>query len=71
MLDDIRTGWGKYPPRTLISTSIMTSFTYQFDTPTYKGSSSFSTGLFIGGKFVNGSDGGTIEYVLIAVLDAL
>jgi aldehyde dehydrogenase (NAD+) len=41
----------------------MTTFTYQFDTPTYKGSSSFPTGLFIGGKFVDGSEGKTIDVI--------
>lgn len=37
------------------------TFTHHFDTPVYKGTSSFSTGLFIDGKFVDGSDGGLIE----------
>ncbi|TEB19307.1 aldehyde dehydrogenase [Coprinellus micaceus] len=36
-------------------------FEYEFDTPVYKGSTSFETGLFIGGDFVDGSDLGTIE----------
>ncbi|KAH9475747.1 Aldehyde dehydrogenase [Psilocybe cubensis] len=40
-----------------------TTFTYQWDTPKYKGKTSFSTGLFIGGKFVDGSSGGTIDVV--------
>jgi aldehyde dehydrogenase (NAD+) len=38
-----------------------TSFAYHFDTPVYTGSTTFETGLFIGGKFVDGSEGGTIE----------
>ena len=38
-----------------------TSFTYKFDTPVYKGETTFETGLFINGKFVDGSEGGTIE----------
>ena len=38
-----------------------TSFTYDFDTPVYKGKTAFDTGLFIGGKFVDGSEGKTIE----------
>lgn len=37
-------------------------FTYQFDTATYKGSTTINTGLFINGKWVEGS-GGTIECV--------
>ncbi|CCA70964.1 related to indole-3-acetaldehyde dehydrogenase [Serendipita indica DSM 11827] len=41
----------------------MTTFTYQFNTPTYKGSSNFPTGLFIGGKFVDGSEGKTIDVI--------
>ncbi len=43
----------------------MTSFSYEFNTPVYKGKSSFPTGLFIGGKFVPGSSGKTIEYVIL------
>jgi aldehyde dehydrogenase (NAD+) len=38
-----------------------TSFSYQFDTKVYKGSTSFETGLFIDGKFVDGAEGGKIE----------
>lgn len=37
------------------------SFTYQFDTPTYKGTSTVSTGLFINGKFVEPVQKGTID----------
>jgi aldehyde dehydrogenase (NAD+) len=37
------------------------TFTYQFDSPAYKGTTSFNTGLFIDGKFVDGVDGTTIE----------
>ncbi|PVF99104.1 aldehyde dehydrogenase [Serendipita vermifera] len=40
-----------------------TSFSYQFDTKVYKGSTSFETGLFIDGKFVDGAEGGTIDVV--------
>ena len=40
-----------------------TLFTYEFDTPVYKGKVSFNTGLFIDGKFVDGSDKTTIECV--------
>ncbi|PPR03696.1 hypothetical protein CVT24_007417 [Panaeolus cyanescens] len=39
------------------------TFTQQFDTPKYKGSVSFSTGLFIDGKFVDGSDNTTIDVI--------
>ncbi|KAF9526799.1 aldehyde dehydrogenase [Crepidotus variabilis] len=39
------------------------TFTYQFDTPLYKGTSSFSTGIFIDGKFVDGSNKTTIDVV--------
>jgi aldehyde dehydrogenase (NAD+) len=38
-------------------------FTYEFDTPSFKGKSSFNTGLFINGKFVQGSDKTTIPVV--------
>ncbi|KXN88375.1 Aldehyde dehydrogenase [Leucoagaricus sp. SymC.cos] len=37
------------------------TFSYQWDTPAYKGSTSFSTGLFIGGEFVDGVKKTTIE----------
>jgi aldehyde dehydrogenase (NAD+) len=39
----------------------MPTFTHQFDTKPFKGTSTFETGLFIDGKFVDGSEGGTIE----------
>ncbi|KAF7798220.1 hypothetical protein EIP86_009437 [Pleurotus ostreatoroseus] len=39
------------------------TFTYTFDTPVYKGTSSFSTGVFINGKFVDGSDGSMIDVI--------
>ncbi|KAJ2922163.1 hypothetical protein H1R20_g14933, partial [Candolleomyces eurysporus] len=38
-------------------------FTHDFDTPVYKGKTSFETGLFINGKFVDGSEGKTIDIV--------
>ena len=38
------------------------TFTHVFDTPVFKGEVSLSTGLFIDGKFVDGSDNTTIEY---------
>ncbi|EAU92000.2 aldehyde dehydrogenase [Coprinopsis cinerea okayama7 len=40
-----------------------TSFSFKFDTPAYKGVTSFETGLFIDGKFVDGSEGTTIEVI--------
>lgn len=39
------------------------TFTYDFETPVYKGKTSFSTGLFIDGKWVDGHNKTTIEYV--------
>lgn len=39
-------------------------FTHEFDTPVFKGKTSFSTGLYIDGKFVDAIDGQTSEYVL-------
>jgi len=41
----------------------MTSFDYQFNTKPFSGKTAFKTGLFIDGKFVDGSDGGTIDIV--------
>ncbi|KAJ3819194.1 aldehyde dehydrogenase [Lentinula raphanica] len=42
----------------------MTSiFTHEFNTPIYKGKTSFNTGLYIDGKFVEGSDKTTIDVV--------
>ena len=41
------------------------NFEYTFDTAAHKGKTSFSTGLFIDGKFVDGSKGTTIEYVVL------
>ncbi|KAI6146136.1 aldehyde dehydrogenase [Pisolithus tinctorius] len=40
-----------------------TIFNHVFNTPVYKGEVSFSTGLFINGEFVDGSDGTTIDVV--------
>ncbi|KAK0199977.1 aldehyde dehydrogenase [Desarmillaria ectypa] len=39
------------------------TFTYDFDTPTYKGTTNINTGLFINGKFVDPAEGGSIEVV--------
>ncbi|KAJ3761628.1 aldehyde dehydrogenase [Lentinula raphanica] len=38
-------------------------FTHEFNTPVYKGKTSFHTGLYINGKFVEGSDKTTIDIV--------
>ncbi|KAG6371457.1 aldehyde dehydrogenase domain-containing protein [Boletus reticuloceps] len=38
-------------------------FTYQFNTPAYKGKVSFDTGIFLNGKFVDGSDRTTIDVI--------
>ncbi|KAI6135237.1 aldehyde dehydrogenase [Pisolithus thermaeus] len=40
-----------------------TVFTHEFNTPVYKGKVSFDTGLFIDGRFVDGSDGTAIDIV--------
>lgn len=40
-----------------------THLSYEFNTPVYKGSTSFETGLFIDGKFVDGSTGSTIDII--------
>ncbi|KAK7457119.1 hypothetical protein VKT23_010419 [Stygiomarasmius scandens] len=39
------------------------TFSHEFNTPSYKGKSSFNTGLFIDGKFVDGSTGKHIDVV--------
>ena len=44
------------------------TFTYAFETPVYKGKTTFSTGLFIDGKWVDGHNKTTIEYVLSSYL---
>jgi hypothetical protein len=38
------------------------TFSYEWNTEAFKGKTSFNTGLFIGGKFVDGSNKTTIEY---------
>ncbi|KAJ7584399.1 aldehyde dehydrogenase [Mycena floridula] len=40
-----------------------TTFEYKFDTPAFKGTSTFNIGLFINGKFVDSADGDKIEVV--------
>jgi hypothetical protein len=44
------------PPSAMTGT-----FTYEFDTPIYKGSATIPTGLFINGQFVDPVDAATIE----------
>ncbi|KAJ7584420.1 aldehyde dehydrogenase [Mycena floridula] len=39
------------------------TFEYKFDTPAFKGTTSFNTGLFINGKFVDSVDGDKIDVV--------
>ncbi|KAH9475743.1 Aldehyde dehydrogenase [Psilocybe cubensis] len=39
------------------------TYTHHFDSPTFKGTSTIHTGLFIGGKWVDPVEGGTIEVV--------
>lgn len=39
------------------------TFSFEWDTPAYKGKTSFNTGIFINGQFVEGSNKTTIEYV--------
>lgn len=38
------------------------TFAHEFNAPAFKGKVSFSTGIFINGQFVDGSDNTTIEY---------
>ena len=37
------------------------TFNYKFDTPVFKGTTTFSLGNYINGKWVDGADGTTIE----------
>ncbi|KAG1817365.1 aldehyde dehydrogenase domain-containing protein [Suillus variegatus] len=39
------------------------AFTHEFNTPAFKGKVSFSTGLFINGQFLDGSDNTTIDVI--------
>ncbi|KAG5645480.1 hypothetical protein DXG03_006025 [Asterophora parasitica] len=39
------------------------TFTHEWNTPAFSGKTSFSTGLFINGEFVDGSEGGLIEVI--------
>ena len=42
------------------------TFSQEWDTPVYKGKTSFNTGLFINGQYVDGVKGKTIEWVQIS-----
>ncbi|KAG6916526.1 hypothetical protein DXG01_006467 [Tephrocybe rancida] len=42
---------------------MVATFTHEWDTPAYKGKTSFPTGVFINGKFVDGSTGASIEVI--------
>ncbi|KAG6876990.1 hypothetical protein C0992_011138 [Termitomyces sp. T32_za158] len=42
---------------------MQSTFTYNFDTPAFKGTSTFHTGLFIGGKWMDPVKPATIEWV--------
>ncbi|CAA7262407.1 unnamed protein product [Cyclocybe aegerita] len=39
------------------------TFSYQWETPKYKGKTSFNTGIFIDGKFLDGSNSTTIDVI--------
>ncbi|KAI5890648.1 aldehyde dehydrogenase [Schizophyllum commune H4-8] len=41
----------------------MTTFTYEFNTPSFKGKVSFPTGVFLNGEFVDGKDKATIDVI--------
>ena len=43
-------------------------FSRKWDTDVYKGKTSFNTGLFINGQFVDGRKGTTIEWAVLLVL---
>jgi hypothetical protein len=43
-----------------------TTFSYEFNYEAFRGKVNFPTGLFIDGQFTAGSNGTTIEYVIIA-----
>lgn len=51
-----------------VHTNMPQVFTHQFDSPQYKGTTTFNTGLFINGQFVDGSDKTHIEYALAGIL---
>ena len=42
-----------------------TTFSYEFSHEAYKGKVNFPTGVFIDGQFSAGSNGTTIEYVVV------
>ncbi|KAL1680432.1 aldehyde dehydrogenase domain-containing protein [Schizophyllum commune] len=41
----------------------MTTFTYEFNTPSFKGKVNFPTGVFLNGEFVDGKDKATIDVI--------
>lgn len=45
-------------------------FSREWDTDVYKGKTSFSTGLFINGQFVDGRKGTTIEWAVLVVIQS-
>jgi len=50
-------------PRTTLHTTMPGTFTHSFDNHYFKGKTSFSTGLFIDGEFVDGSDKTEIDVI--------
>lgn len=50
-----------HPHHPLSSSTMPEVFTHKFDTPVFKGTVEIPTGIFIDGKFVDGSEGGFIE----------
>jgi aldehyde dehydrogenase (NAD+) len=42
------------------------TYSHTFDTPLFKGTVEIPTDLYIGGRFVGGVEGKTIEYVAFA-----
>jgi hypothetical protein len=43
-------------------------FSREWDTDVYKGKTSFNTGLFINGQYVDGRKGTTIEWAVLVVI---
>lgn len=50
-----------YQVRTWNLSKMPSTFTFEWNTPRYNGKTSFNTGIFIGGQFLDGSNGKTIE----------
>ena len=51
------------PPHLFLHPTMPETFSHKWDTPVYKGETSFNTGLFINGQYVDGKKGQTIEWV--------